>query len=103
MTASLRNRGVAPPYYALALRLEYPCPGGSANTSSTLVPLNQAVLVPRLDAINVRGVIDVSPTLVDSAGTHALCVSLASPMARKPVKFAVNGVGEDGRVLALSV
>ena len=101
MTASLRNRGVAPPYYQLALRLEYPC-GGFANASYTLVPLNHAVLTPRPTTTDVRGVIDVSARL-DLAGTHALCVSLTSPMARKPVKFAVNGVGEDGRVLALSV
>jgi hypothetical protein len=98
VTASLRNRGVAPPYYELALRFEYPC--RSNQTSSLLVPLSRDLLMPSSTAKKVTGVLE-PPAM--AKGPHTLCVSLASSMARKPVKFAVNEVRADGRVLVFNV
>lgn len=92
ITAEVQNRGVAPPYYSLRMQLTYPC--DASHQGKTVFFGNDLMeLLP-----------SSSPTLFKSkpigivAGCKDVCISLGTPHAVRPVKFAINGADSNGMV-----
>lgn len=92
LVAEVQNRGVAPPYYPLRMQLTYPCDTSHQGKTVSFGADLRELLPSSSASIFSSGNIDVV------TGSKDVCVSLGTPYAFRPVKFAINGADSDGKV-----
>ena len=88
ISAKIENRGVAPAYYDVSLKLQYPC-GDSGIEYKFKGPLVSTLMPGQTMTVT-------SPIVMRTSGDA--CVKLSSPNAIKPIRWAVNEQDAKGRV-----